>query len=85
MVCHVFFSFMFSKINPEHRVRLLLSGADRWCNTTETQLKSSELLNKDTLFTQHHVSVLMPSVRVRLILVPKNTINNSTPKTLSDE
>lgn len=61
---------MFSKINPEHRVQLLVSEADRWCNAAGAQLKSKGLWNKSMLFTQQHLSVPVPSVRACLVPGP---------------
>lgn len=75
------FSFFFLSINPEHRTQLSLSEAGRLYNTAETQLKSSELLYKSVQFIKHHPSKLMSSVRVCLVLGPKDSINYSTPKT----
>lgn len=39
------------KFNPDQLGQLSLNEADRWRNTSEKQLKSSEALNKSTLFT----------------------------------
>lgn len=71
---------MFSKFNPDQSGQLALSEADRWRNTSEKQLKSSEALNKSTLFTQHHLSVCMATVRACLAFSPENPIHNSTRK-----
>lgn len=71
---------MFSKFNPDQSGQLTLSEADRWRNTSEKQLKSSEALNKSTLFTQHHLSACMATVRACLAFSPENPIHNSTHK-----
>lgn len=78
--CICLLLLMFSKFNPDQLGQLLLSETDRWRNTSEKQLKSSEALNKSTLFTQHHLSVCMATVRACLAFSPKNLIHNSTHK-----
>lgn len=67
--CPMLFSHLcFPRIIQNRAMQLLLTEADRWCNTTETTLKSSELQNKSMPFTQHRLSTLMPSVRACLVL-----------------